>query len=357
MIRVQNVYYMLALIYKKLNEKEIKKYDQEEFENLYDLFAELIINLVQKQIKKGLNHDYQSFNDELALVKGKINLAETIKRNSKVRHQVICNYEEYTLNSYLNKIIKTTIQFLLNSKKISDIQRKQRLKKIKTYFNDVEEIKTPKRIEWKAIKFNKNNDSYRFLIKICELILKDLYVGPDEKELFLMNYKEDRLMANLYESFIRAYYERKAKVEKKDLFWQMEIISGKKENIPKMQTDISFLDHNNQINLIIDAKFYCKIYQEFYEKEKFNSNNLYQMYAYLKKSGNEQGEGLILYAKTEGKSIGWNEFIVDKNKLVITDLDLSGNFTLIESKLNDILDWHLKKIPSLEMNKKYNKED
>ncbi len=39
MIRVQNVYYMLALIYKKLNEKEIKKYDQEEFENLYDLFA------------------------------------------------------------------------------------------------------------------------------------------------------------------------------------------------------------------------------------------------------------------------------------------------------------------------------
>lgn len=97
-----------------------------------------------------------------------------------------------------------------------------------------------------------------------------------------MNYKEDRLMANLYESFIRAYYERKAKVEKRPFLANGNHFR-KKENIPKMQTDISFLDHNNQINLIIDAKFYCKIYQEFYEKEKFNSNNLYQMYAYLKK--------------------------------------------------------------------------
>ncbi len=354
MIRVQNVYYMLAFIYKKLNEDEIRKYDQEEFENFYDLFAEIIINLVNKQIKKGLKHDYQNFKEELTLVKGKIDLTDTIKRNARVKHQVVCIYDEYTLNSYFNKIVKTTIEFLLNSKKISDRERKQRLKKLKTYFNEVEGIKNPKRIEWKALKFNKNNESYRFLIKICELILKELYIGSNEKDLVLVSYKEDKLMANLYENFIRTYYERKTKVAKKDLSWQMQILAGKEENIPKMQTDISFLDQNNQIKLIIDAKFYCKIYQEFYEKEKFNSNNLYQMYTYIKKSGNEQTDGLILYAKTEEKSIGWNEFIVDKNKLVITDLDLSGSFTRVENKLNDILDWHLKKRTTKEMNEKYN---
>ena len=32
----------------------------------------------------------------------------------------------------------------------------------------------------------------------------------------------------------------------------MQILAGKEENIPKMQTDISFLDQNNQIKLIID---------------------------------------------------------------------------------------------------------
>lgn len=65
-----------------------------------------------------------------------------------------------------------------------------------------------------------------------------------------------------------------------------------------MQTDISLESENRKI--IIDTKYYHEALNEYYEKEKIRSINMYQIFAYLKnlestKEINRYCEGILLY--------------------------------------------------------------
>ena len=49
---------MLSYAFYSLNFKEYKKVASEEFDNIYELFSELLIIALNKQIKQGLYRDY-----------------------------------------------------------------------------------------------------------------------------------------------------------------------------------------------------------------------------------------------------------------------------------------------------------
>lgn len=346
MIKINNVYYMLAYVYKDLNKKDDKLYDKEEFDSISDLFATIIYNIIDKQIKKGLNKNYVPKTEAISNLKGKINITESIKKNTSIKHQMVCEFDEYVTDTYLNRIVKTASMYLIKSKKIESKERKNRLKKLLYFFNEVEEIKDIHNINWNSIRYDRNNSSYKFLIEICKLILNDLYISDSEGNLKLIEFKEDKLMANLYEKFIKAFYEREFKdldTSSSEMDWNYDKIDyyGNLKNLPSMRTDIVLKDKNKDKTLIIDAKFYSTILNSYYDSETFNSNNLYQMYAYVNRENKVSNNvtGLLLYAKTEDESIGWNRFKIDGNNYIITELDLSKDFSTIEKKLKDIVGW------------------
>ena len=51
MIKVQNIYYMLAYAYQTLNSQEEKKYDSEKFDYAEDLFAVILANGISRQFQ------------------------------------------------------------------------------------------------------------------------------------------------------------------------------------------------------------------------------------------------------------------------------------------------------------------
>ena len=57
-IATKNVYYMLSYAFRALNQKEYGKVKTETFENIADLFAEILSIGINKQIKQGLIKDY-----------------------------------------------------------------------------------------------------------------------------------------------------------------------------------------------------------------------------------------------------------------------------------------------------------
>ena len=120
---------MLAYSFKILHEKEYQKIMTEEFNNSVELCSEILILATTKQLKQGLDHAYISNSQPLSKLRGKINITESLKTQEILKKKLICYFDEFSENSYLNKILKTTFILLLSS----TIDR-QRKRKIKTLF-------------------------------------------------------------------------------------------------------------------------------------------------------------------------------------------------------------------------------
>ena len=147
--KVKNIYYMLCYSFygEQLNEKEESSLGEEAFENIYNLFSLLLCLILKRQIKKGLYREYEDINEEIKTIRGKINIGETINKNSLVKKMVNCDYDDFSDNCLMNRIIKTTCFYLIKSNKIGNTT-KDSLKKIMNYFSNVDII------EISSIKIN-----------------------------------------------------------------------------------------------------------------------------------------------------------------------------------------------------------
>ena len=96
---VKNIYYMLSYAFYSLNFKEYKKVASEEFDNIYELFSELLIIALNKQIKQGLYRDYIEVDETTSSIRGKINITESINELSFINKKLNCTYDEFSVNS------------------------------------------------------------------------------------------------------------------------------------------------------------------------------------------------------------------------------------------------------------------
>ena len=167
MIRIQNIYYMLSYAFQVLTEQGYKSIETESFNNTADLCAAILVMGVSTQIKRGLGRAYIPQTEELASLHGKINMADSIKTRSIEKKRLVCTYDDFTVNSRMNQIIKSTMLLLITSD--IDRKRKKELRKQLVYFGDVDVVDLHT-VDW-HIQYNRNNQTYRMLISICYLVV------------------------------------------------------------------------------------------------------------------------------------------------------------------------------------------
>ena len=337
-IYIKNIYYMLSYAYKVLNEKSYRKIEVESFENTLELLTEVLTIGVSKQIKQGLVKDYVDITESTSSIRGKINISESINQQSFIKGQLNCTYDEFSLNCYLNQILKSTLILLVKSE-ISKTQKKK-LKNILVYFGEVDLIDVRK-INWK-IRFDRNNQTYKMLINICYLVINGLIHTEKSGDKKLMEFFDDQLMSSLYEKFLLNYYKKEhsnIKTHAPQIDWQID--EGIDFLLPKMKTDVT-LEYENKI-LIIDAKFYSINTSENYGKNIHHAGNLYQIFTYVKNKEVElQGKGyeingMLLYAKTNEGIQPDSDYVMSGNKISVKTLDLNQDFTLIKKQLDNIV--------------------
>lgn len=278
MIPIKNIYYMLSYAFQVLNEQGYKNLATEQFENTADLMAAILAKGISIQIKRGLGKEYISQTESLSTMRGKIDIAESIKTQSLLKKQMVCDYDEFSTNGTMNRIIKSTVELLIYSGNIST-KRIKELKKLMVYFTDVEKINLYT-VNWN-MHYNRNNQTYRLLISVCYLVVKGLLQTNSDGTNKLMDFVDEQRMCRLYEKFILEYYRKEfpeitANASKID--WQLD--DGISDMLPVMQTDI-MLTYNEKI-LIIDAKYYSHTTQSQYDTHTLHSGNLYQIFTYVK---------------------------------------------------------------------------
>ena len=341
MIPIRNIYYMLSYAFQVLNEQGYKNIEMEQFDNVAELCTAILSKGVAMQIKRGLRHEYIEDKEPLSSLRGRIEISESIKTRSILKRQLVCSYDDFSENSYMNRIIKTTLELLLHA----DIakRRKKELRKLMVIFSNVDilDIHT---INWR-FQYNRNNQSYHMLISICYLVIKGLLQTNSAGTTKLMDFLDEQRMSRLYEKFILEYYRKEfsqLSVNASQIPWALD--DGMGDMLPVMQSDIMLSRGSD--TLIIDAKYYTNTMQTQYDIHTLRSGNLYQIFTYVKnKEKAYEGtahtvSGMLLYAATDELIQPDNSYRMSGNKISVKTLDLNREFSEIADQLNLIIEEH-----------------
>lgn len=328
---------MLSYAFQVLNEQGYKSLATEEFDNTAELCAAILIKGISKQVKRGLGKEYIPKTEVLSSLRGKLDISESIKTQSILKKQMVCTYDDFSVNSGMNRIIKSTMLLLLKGD-ISKLRKKE-LRKLMVFFEGVDAIDLHS-VNWN-MQYNRNNQTYRMLISVCYLVFKGLLQTQSDGTTKLLDFLDEQRMHRLYEKFILEYYRKEhpeLNANASQIAWQLDDEIG--DMLPVMQTDI-MLTKDEKV-LIIDAKFYSHTTQRQYDKNSIHSGNLYQIFTYVKNKEAELAAqphkvaGMLLYAKTDEEIFPAKEYRMSGNLIEVRTLNLDGDFVLIKSQLDKI---------------------
>ncbi len=342
-ILINNIYHMLSYALQILTQDTYYDVAIESFDEMYDLLAAILSKGIGIQLKQGLYREYINRQEELSVLRGKINMSGTIKNQLVHKRVLTCDFDDLSENNLFNQIIKTTVSLLLRNDTVKS-KYKDDLKKKMLFFSNIDFLE-PTSISWSSIRFQRNNQTYGMLISICQLILEGMLMTTDTGEYRLASFLDEQRMCRLYEKFILEYYNRhypELKVSASQIPWSVD--DGVRTMLPMMQSDIH-LQNDNTV-LIIDAKYYSHTTQTQYDKHTLHSNNMYQIFAYVKNRDYEFGEeehtvsGMLLYAKTEEEIQPDHVYQMHGNQISVRTLDLNLPFVDIAGQLNQIAESH-----------------
>lgn len=338
MIPIQNIYYMLSYAFRTLTKQGYREMSTEKFSNTADLMTEILIEGISQQLKRGLGRAYIEQMEDIPVIRGRVNITESVKRQTMINRKLSCVYDDFSVNNSKNRIIKSTALLLLRADVAK--QRKSRLRKLLVYFDKVELIDL-RTVDWN-IHYDRNNQTYRMLISICYLVVKGLLQTQADGKTKIMDFLDDQQMYHLYEKFILEYYKKEYPYitpNASKIKWQLD--DGMGYMLPNLLSDIT-LEYDNKV-LIIDAKYYSHIMQSRYEKETIRSANMFQIFTYVKnKEAELKGKphevaGMLLYAQTDNGTQPDCCYQMSGNMISVKTLNLNCDFEDIRRQLNGIV--------------------
>lgn len=244
------------------------------FNSIYDSFIYFYLNNVLSLTKKGLKHNYLNFVDNKPYLKGKLYLSKHINKNFIDKSKFYIKFDEFTINTPENRIIKSVLYKLKNI--TSNYENQKLINHLLNIFDS-----SPKslnyELDFKKIIFNNTNKHYRETIEWSMIFLRNNWFANffGFKNIKALLFK----MENIFESYIANLLERY--VKQTDPYRYFISIQDEKYelfNKLKLRPDIVLEDKLQNITYIIDTKW--KVLDD---KENISNSDIYQMYAYSKK--------------------------------------------------------------------------
>ena len=331
---------MLTYAFQVLKQTNYENIASEEFDKIEDLFAAILAKGISQQLKQGLHKEYISKQENLPLLRGKLEINGTIKNRIQQKQVLSCEFDELSVNNIYNQILKTTVHYLIKNSNVST-ERKQELRKVMLFFENIDVV-VPFNIRWNRIRYHRNNRTYEMLLNICYFVLVGMLQTTEKGEYYMAAFSDDH-MAALYEKFILEYYrQHHSELNPSAAYVEWNLDEDNDDTaikfLPNMKTDIMLKKGDR--TLIIDAKYYTHTMQQNFDKYSLHSANMYQIFAYVKnmdKNSTGKVSGVLLYAKTEETITPDYKYSIGGNIISANTLDLSKDFKIIEEKLENLI--------------------
>ena len=338
-ILIRNIYYMLTYAFQELRQNNYAEIEGEKFDDIYDLFAEILVRGISYQLKQGLYREYVAKNESMQTIRGKIDINGTISNRVRNNRQIACDYDELSENNVYNQILLTTATILIRHSDVKK-EKKSKLKQLMLFFQNVQPIDIHT-IRWNALRFDRNNRNYRMLLYLCYFITSEWLMTTEDGKYKMRSFSDEH-MCRLFEKFVLEYYKKhhpELKANAAQIGWNIVEESTDTSVLPIMQSDV--LLSLGERTLIIDTKYYSKIMQQQYGKEKLRTAHLYQINTYVTqydKNHQFNVDGMLLYAKTKEDVIDDTQVTLqDGYKLYVRSLDLNTDFDTIKKRLDSFI--------------------
>ena len=342
-ILIKNIYYMLSYVLPDLRRSVYRDLEEEPFDNIYSLFAGILEKGISYQLKQGLCREYEEKREDMAAVRGRIYMPGTMGNQMRCRRLVTCDYDELSVDHSMNRILKTVMAALVKDKRV-DKKYRDKLKKELPFFASISLIDL-RQVRWDGFHFHRNNRNYELLMAICRLLVEGALLTTEEGAQHLPTFDFEEELSRIYEKFLLNYYKQEFvgkypgfSAGARSIDWALDDGSG--DLLPSMNTDVT-LAMGDKI-LILDAKFYKKTLQEYYNNQSQQSHNMYQIFAYVKnEAANESDKtvaGMLLYARTDEEVLPDAEYRMSGNRIAVKTLDLNRDFSEIRRSLDGIVE-------------------
>jgi 5-methylcytosine-specific restriction enzyme subunit McrC len=164
-----------------------------------NLLAKILTISTDRIIRRGLDRGYKDVSEEMFGVRGRIDIANTIKRNGFANAKLTCNFEELDYSVLHNQIIKTT---LVNLSHVNGLNKdlREEILDLTHRLKAIESIELNQNI-FSKVRFHSNIRGYRLPISVCKMIYDQLLPSETVGRYEFVNMTDEKLF-RIFEKFI-----------------------------------------------------------------------------------------------------------------------------------------------------------
>lgn len=340
-IPITNIYYLYCYAWERLNAGTSLATGAENSPDLPNLLTRVLLNGMHTLFRRGLDRAYLPLTEELATVRGHIELGASLRLHDRNVRRLHCAYDELSHDVLHNQILKGGLRRLcalpsLEASLASEVR--QMLRRLP----DIADIALNQGC-FARVQLHRNNACYDLLVRIAQLVCHNLIPMPDGTGYrFRDVLRDEREMARVFEVFVRNFYrleQARYRVEPLAIPWDAAPVTvADGDRLPQMRVDVFLRAPERQI--IIDTKYYAEALQTYHGATSFRSSNLYQLFSYLKNYApraplGTQLDGMLLYPQV-GALLDAT-YDVQGHQVRLATVDLSRPWQEIAERLKELV--------------------
>ncbi|MBS0427306.1 MAG: hypothetical protein JSR41_08455 [Proteobacteria bacterium] len=172
-------------------------------DSILDVLVRLFCDSLWKALHQGPARRYEVRDETLALVRGRIDIAQQARRNLGRPDRIACTFEEFTEDTPLNQILKATLRLLIGVVRSADNQRD--LTELLFCLADVSDVPRQS-LDWHRASTNRLTSRFAPLLRMARTFLdgasSDVLSGSDQGFALLFD------MNVLFEEYIGRVLQR-----------------------------------------------------------------------------------------------------------------------------------------------------
>jgi 5-methylcytosine-specific restriction enzyme subunit McrC len=325
------------------------RFDQqvEAARDLPDLIARLLTHVVDERLRRNLSRGYRQRTAILSRVRGRIDMLETTTRQLMDRGQIACRFEDHTLDTPRNRLVRTALDHLAS--RVADDLVAHRCRQLAGDFSRMGVIGArPSWSELASDQIGRNESADRFMVALSRMVFDTIIPTEDEGHISgTLPDTTDHLIRRLFERAVGNALRIELQPhgwtvnQGKRLSWPIQSASqGIAAILPGMQTDIELNQLATGRRVVIDTKFAEIFTASTYRDQILKSGYLYQLYAYLRSQerpddpGSMTAEGMLLHPQTGGTVD--ESMTVQGHRMRFKTIDLTDAPARFERSLSDL---------------------
>lgn len=338
-IPIRNLYYLFCYAWERYPEGEAVEVGVDDCPDLPNLFARVLLNGMNRLLRRGLDRGYIEYEDELRSPRGRIMVDASLKAQTWERGALVCRLDDLSHDILHNRLLKATALLLARDTQVVP-RLAHDLRVVAKRLSDVATIPVTLDL-FSRVQLSRQMGAYRQLLQLCEFVWRSRM--PDEGgegNRFSDILKDEEKMSRIFELFLLNFYRSHAEgytAEPEEMRWKIETGSAAgRRLIPVMRTDITL---RSKVDLLVmDAKFYTDPFPRSWGSPRVRSGHLYQLFAYMKHAGGAGStlpvRGALVYAAPDG---GLTErYVIDGHPVCVSAVDLSKPWSIIHAQLMEL---------------------